>query len=384
MKILMMAGEVSGDYQGSFLAEALRAREPRIELFGTGGRHMREAGVEISHETTHLSSVGLLEPVRHLLPLQGVYRNIRSLVRERRPDLVVLIDNQGFNLAVGRALKSAGLPVVYYFPPQIWVAAFLFARSVARISNLVISAFPREADIYRQRYGANAVCYGHPLLDIVRPGEDGADALRRVGLDPAAPVIGLMPGSRTQEIKELGRAMLEAGRIIRGRYPSMQFVLPVASEHARRQLEPLLERSAIAGSVALIDRDVYACLSRCEMVLTCSGTATLELALLKVPMVVAYRLDPFSHRVARLLAMTPYAAMPNVLLGEQVVPEIIQHRITGEHFAERALEFLDQPWRARAARDRLAEIPAHLGAAGAVTRSADRILEEAAKARRPQ
>lgn len=380
MKILMMAGEVSGDYQGSFLARALRVRDPEIGLFGTGGRHMRNAGVELCHETTHMSSVGLLEPVRHLLPLQGVYRDIRRLVRERRPDLAVLIDNQGFNLAVGRALRAMGVPVVYYFPPQIWVAGFLFARSVGRISDLVISAFPREADIYRERYGADAVCYGHPLLDIVRSESDGSEALCRCGLDPGRPLMGLMPGSRVQEINELGKAMLEAAGIIRGRHPSMQFILPVAAEHSRRQLEPMLQRSGLADCVKFVDAGSYSCLGRCELVLTCSGTATLELALLEVPMVVAYRLDPFSHWVARRLAMTPYAAMPNVLLEDLVVPEIIQHRVTGEHFAERALALLGDPERLREMRRRLAEVKNHLGRRGAVDRAAERILEVAAVA----
>lgn len=377
MKILMMAGEVSGDYQGSFLARALREQRPDIELFGTGGAHMRAAGVELRHEMAHLSSVGFLEPVRYLLPLKSIYRDMTRLVRSERPDLAVLIDNPGFNLPVGRVLKSLGVPVVFYFPPQIWVGPILFGRSVARMCRLVISAFPREAEIYRSRYGANAVSYGHPLLDIVKTGPDPEQALRRAGLDPSRPVMALMPGSRRQEIKGLGTPMLQAAKIIAQRQPAMQFILPLAAGHVRAPVEALLRESGMDGQVTLIEGDSYTCLSRCEVVLACSGTATLELALLRVPMVVAYRLDPLSHWLGRRLSLTPYVAMPNVLLNDGVVPEIIRHRLTGEDFVGRALELIEDPALSERLRSRLTAIPEHLGSPGAVNRAAERIIEEA-------
>lgn len=377
MKMLIMAGEVSGDYQASFLVRALRARLPDIELAGTGGAHMKEAGVELSHEMAHLSSVGFLEPIRHVLPLRGIYRDITRLVREERPDLAVLVDNQGFNLAIGKVLHSLGVPVVFYFPPQIWVGAGLFAPSVARIGRVVISAFPREAEIYRDRYRANAVSYGHPLLDIVRTSADPDGALRRAGLDPSRPLMGLMPGSRRQEVKELGSAMLEAAAVVKRRLPSMQFALPLADEYMREPVRRLLDESGMTRDVALVGGGAYDLLSRCSVVLTCSGTATLELALLRVPMVVTYRLDPVSHWFARKLAVTPHVAMPNVLLEDRVVPEIMQYRMTGGHFAEHALEILENPAKSAEIRRRLAEIPAHLGEHGAVGRAADRIVEEA-------
>lgn len=377
MKILLMAGEVSGDYQASFLARALREREPSVEISGTGGAHMKNAGVRLSHETVHLSSVGFVEPIRHILPLRGIYRDVTRVVREERPDLAVLVDNQGFNLAVAKVLRSLSVPVVFYFPPQIWVGPFLFARSVARNSRLVISAFPLEAEIYREKYGANAISFGHPLLDVAQPSGDADAALRDLGLDPAKPVVGLMPGSRPQEVKILARPMLDAARILSAENPSLQFVLPVAAEHVRALLEKEVAHADLKSEVRLVQGNAYAPLSRCEIVLACSGTATLELSLLGVPSVVAYRLDPASHWVARKLSITPYVAMPNVLLGDMVVPEIIQYRITGEHFAARAKEILEQPARARQIRERLAEIPRHLGAPGGVGRAADRILDEA-------
>ena len=377
MKILLMAGEVSGDYQASFLARALREREPSVEISGTGGAHMKQAGVRLSHETVHLSSVGFLEPVRHILPLRGVYRDVTRVVCEERPDLAVLVDNQGFNLAVAKVLRSLSVPVVFYFPPQIWVGPFLFARSVARNSRLVISAFPLEAKIYRERYGANAISFGHPLLDVAKPSGDPDVALRDLGLDPAKPLVGLMPGSRPQEVKILARPMLEAARILLAKNPSLQFVLPVAAEHVRALVEKEVAHAALESKVRLVWGNAYTPLSRCEVVLACSGTATLELSLLGVPSVVAYRLDPASHWVARKLSLTPYVAMPNVLLDDMVLPEIIQHKITGEHFTGKALEILGQPWRARQIRERLVGLRGHLGEPGAIGRAAERIVEEA-------
>ena len=380
MKLLIMAGEVSGDYQAAFLVEELKRRDPSLQILGTGGAHMRRAGVRLLHETVHLSSVGFLEPIRHVLPLRGVYRDVTRVVREERPDLAVLVDNQGFNLAVAKVLKSLSVPVVFYFPPQIWVGPRLFAGSVARNSRLVISAFPLEAEIYRRDYGANAVSYGHPLLDIAKPSGDPDDALRAHGLDPAKPVVGLMPGSRPQEVRVLAPPMLEAARIIKSRHPAMQFLMPVAADHVRPVLKDAVERAGLRDSVRMIAGSDHTATSRCQTVLTCSGTATLELSLLGVPSVVAYPLDPVSHWIALKLSMTPFVAMPNVLLGEMVVPEIIQYRIDEAFFAAKALEILEQPERARHLRRRLAEIPGHLGSSGAVSRAAERILEEARQA----
>lgn len=380
MKILLMAGEVSGDYQAAYLARALLERQPNLQLFGTGGQHMRQAGVKIHHELAHLSSVGLLEPIRHLWPLQRIYRDISRLARQEQPDLAVLIDNQGFNLAVGRILHRLQVPVLFYFPPQIWVGGFFFARSLARMSRLVISAFPREAEIYRNSYGANAISYGHPLLDIVQIPTDSTAILKQAGLDPARPLVGLMPGSRYQEIKELGPAMLEAARLLHQHNPRLQFVLPIAGEHVRGQLMAMVQKAGLAGIITPIQEQCYGVLGQAEVVLTCSGTATLELTLLGVPMVVAYRLDPMSHWLARRLSMTPYVAMPNVLMESWVVPEIIQYRITGEHFATHARNLLDNPDKAALMRRQLAAVRAHLGDPGALARTADRILTEASVA----
>ncbi|NBS56656.1 MAG: hypothetical protein EBS65_06290, partial [Betaproteobacteria bacterium] len=182
-----------------------------------------------------------------------------------------LVDNQGFNLAVAKVLRSLSVPVVFYFPPQIWIGPFLFARSVARNSRLVISAFPLEAEIYRDKYGANAVSFGHPLLDIAKPSADSDAVLSALGLDPRRPMVGLMPGSRPQEVKILVRPMLEAAKFLRERHPSLQFVLPIAAGHLKESIEAEVRAAGAEKIVRLIEREAYTALSRCQVVLACSA-----------------------------------------------------------------------------------------------------------------
>jgi lipid-A-disaccharide synthase len=375
LTILMVAGEVSGDLQGAFLARALRAQAPELQMIGAGGQQMRSAGVDLRVETTHFSSIGLLEPLRYLRPLQQAFRKIRKLIQAERPQVAILIDNHGFNHALARFLRGLGIPVIYYFPPQVWVGSFLFAASIARASGLIISAFAREAEIYRQ-HGGRAVYLGHPLVDIVKPKEDANPVLAKLGLDAAQPLMAVMPGSRTQEVNQLAGPMLGAARIIQSRHPGMRFLLPLASPHLRPFLQKELERAGMTRHFHIICDDFYTSLSRCSVVLTTSGTSTLEAALLGVPMVVTYRIDALSCWLARKLAITSYIAMPNILLNEPVVPELTQGDATPERLAAAALELLENPPRAAAMRARLGEVCALLGTKGVIERVASRILQE--------
>ena len=373
--ILMAAGEVSGDMQGGFLARALLAKEKNLSLYGTGGPKMRAAGVDLRIETTQFSSVGLFEALPFIAPLRRVMKDLEKMIQHDRPQAAILIDNHGFNLALARFLKKEGIPVIYYFPPQAWVGSFLIAGGVARNTNLIISAFEKEAEIYR-RHGGRAVSFGHPLIDIAKPGADPSAALAGAGIEPGRPCMALLPGSRRQEVEMLARPMLGAAILIKKRIPGMQFLLPVASRHLR----PLLEKTALeAGcreAIHFVDQNIYACLSQCRLSLTTTGTSTLEAALLGVPMVAAYVLHPLSYRLGRMLASTRYLAMPNLLLEDFVVPEILQREVRAERLAEAALQILESPARQDAIRERFREIPAILGGEGALNRAAEFILKE--------
>jgi lipid-A-disaccharide synthase len=376
-KVLMVAGEVSGDLQGAYLARALMGLCPDLELIGAGGEQMRAAGVDLRFETTQFASVGLLEPLRYLWPLRKLLGRIQALIDAEKPRLVILIDHHGFNMALARHLRRRGVPVVYYFPPQIWTGSSLFAGSVARRTQLIISAFKREAQIYAQ-YGGRAVYLGHPLLDIVKPGENPELVLGTLGLSDQRPLIAVMPGSRHQEIEHLARPMFGAARIIQDRYPNARFILPLAAQHLRPALQREMERAGVTRLFRIITKDVYTCLSQCSAVLTTSGTSTLEAALLGVPMVVAYRVSELSAWLARRFAITQFIAMPNILLNERVVPEIFQENVTQERLAAAALEILGSPSQTARVKARLQEVRTMLGSEGVIERVAARILEEAA------
>lgn len=385
LRILMAAGEVSGDTQAGHLAAAILRQNGGAELFGSGGDRMREAGVRINVQSSHLGCVGLSESIRFLRPLRSVFKQIKAITSEQRPDLAVLVDNEGFNNMVAKHLHRRGIPIVYYFAPQVWFWGSWRARGIARRARAIIPAFPAEADIY-QREGGRVEWCGHPLVDIVKPRPEADATLRALGLDPARPILVLMPGSRFQELEQLAGPMFVAAKAILQRYPQMQVAIPVAASHLKPRLEATLLQTGLANVATLIQQDAYTVLSRAEVVLLSSGTGTLEAALLGVPMVVCYRVARLTYQVARCVIRTRYIAMPNILLQEEVVPELIQDSVSPEHFIEHALGILENDSRRRRIRARLGQVRPMLGQSGVLDRAAEVVLREAdlAQSRRPR
>lgn len=375
LKILMAAGEVSGDMQGGFLAKTLLARDETLSLYGSGGPKMKAAGVDLRIETTHFSSAGVFEALPFIAPLRRILRRLQAMIRADRPDAAILIDNHGFNLMLAKFLKKEKIPVIYYFPPQACVASHLFAGGVARNSELIISSFEEEAAIYRQ-HGGRAVSLGHPLLDIAKPGPNPSSVLAQLGLDVSQPLMALMPGSRRQEVERLAGPMFGAATIIKRQIPGMQFLLPVASQKLRPRLEEIHRQSGCSEEIHYLEDDVYTCLSRCDLVMTTTGTATLEAALLGIPMVAVYRLHPISAWLGRRFSSTRYVALPNVLLDEWVVPELLQREVTADRLAHAALEILESPARQAEMRARFRELPGMLGQEGVLDRVAELVLNE--------
>ncbi len=380
MKIFIAAGEVSGDRQAGHLAEALLRHDPSLSLFGSGGERMRQAGVDIRITTSHFGSVGFQESLRYFRPLRAILAELRVLLLDERPDLAVLVDNEGFNGILAKFLYREGIPFTYYFPPQVWFWGEWRARSIARRATLIIPAFEPELAIYR-REGANVRWFGHPLLDIVQVRENPEEVFSALGLDPRRETVAVMPGSRIQELEELTPPMLGAARTIRERHPGTQIVVPLAAPHLRELLEAQVRRAGMEGDVTIVTRHVYECLSRCRAVILSSGTATLELALLNVPMVVCYRVTPLTYLIGRQLLKSRYIAMPNILLNEQVVPEILQEQVTAENLSRETLALLEEPERVAAMRASLARVRPLLGEEGVLRRVAGAVYQAAHEAR---
>jgi len=372
--ICLFAADISGDQNAGRLARPLRELVPNVRLLGAGGASMRAAGIDVRVETTDYSFVGVLSSLRFLGPLLDRYRQVKRLVREVRPDLVVLIDSESVAVPLARWLRRNGIPTIFYFPPQVWFWGRWRLPRIVPLARRVLSTFATEADIWASA-GADARWVGHPLRDAVRTGDDGAAALHALGLDPERPLVAIMPGSRHSEIRKLSAAFFGAARELQRRDPRLQFAVPLASESLRAELEAELRRSGVRDA-AIYRPQSYSVLGRARVVIQSSGTATLETALLGIPSVIAYRCIPLEYYVARyLLIRVRYIGMVNILLDAMVQPEFFNRNIDAEHLAEEAWSLLTDERRREWIRSRLARLPELLGPPGVMRRTAEAVVD---------
>jgi lipid-A-disaccharide synthase len=377
-RVLLVAGEASGDLHGADLVRALRAHMPDIEVFGLGGERLREVGMETVADARDVATVGLTEAAGRLRALWRAYRALARRIREDPPDLCVLIDFPEFNLRVAHLAKRAGVPVLYYIGPQVWAWRRGRVRKIARRVDRLAVVFPFEPPLYAPRLPA-VEFVGHPLLDRVRVTRGRDETLRAHGLDPARRTVLLLPGSRPSEIDNLLPRLLEAVRLLgpEGR----QF--PLALAHTL-PAEEIRQRVRAAGvDVQVIEDDTYNLIAAADVALVSSGTATLECALLECPMVIVYRLAGLTYALGRLLVRgVQYIGMPNIVAGREVVPELLQGRATPRNIAAAARAILDDPGRHAATVDALRDVRRRLGRGGAAGRAAAIALEMLG-ARRP-
>jgi len=366
-RILMVAGEASGDLHGADLAREILARAPACELFGIAGERMRTAGVRALVNAEEIAGLGVVELASTIGRTLGAMRTLRRLVKREPPDLAILIDFAEFNLIFARRLQRAGVPVLYYIVPQVWAwRRGRIAKLVRRADRLAV-VFPFEEQVYAAG-GERVTFVGHPLLDLARPAADRATTLRRHGFPPDARLLAIMPGSRRGEVLHLLPPMAAAARILARKHGLVPVVL----------LAPTLTAAdlhAVAGAtlsaMRIIAEDSYSIIAASELALVTSGTATMETALLGCPMVIAYKMSPLSYGVARALVRgVGFIGMPNILAGRAIVPELIQREVTAENLAHAAAPLLAEPRRAETIAA-LATIRSQLGAPGAAARVAE-------------
>lgn len=377
MKAMLLAGEASGDLHGAALAQELLRLRPGSELFGIGGERMAAAGVRLLFDPTRISLIGFGEALRRLPLFRRVRNEVKRALRRERPDVVVCIDFGGFNLGVAAYAHRLGLPAVYYICPAAWAWGRGRAKRVARSCTRVASVFPFEAEVYRQA-GARVEFVGHPLLDLVRASGTRAETRAALGVGPEELLVGLLPGSRRQEVEQLLPVMLAAGRLLAGRWPGLQWALGLA---------PTVDESRVAALVAASGLPVrltpatYDLMQAADVLLVASGTATLEAAILGAPMVMVYRVSPFTYALARRLVRLRHFALPNLLAGEAVIPELVQDQLTPERLAEAAGAFLSDPERREKTRARLRQVAEGLGTPGAAGRAAALVVAAAEEGR---
>jgi lipid-A-disaccharide synthase len=365
-RLLVSTGEPSGDLYAGELVRHLRESVPDLSVFGLGGDRLAAQGSTLIAHVRELAVVGLVEVVRHLHRLRAVFHQVLAEVEREPPALAVLVDYAGFNLRLARALHRRGIPVVYYVSPQLWAWRRGRMRAVRAYVSHMLVIFPFEEPFYREA-GVRATFVGHPLVDLVRPAPDPRAFLASQGLDPARPVVAVLPGSRRQEIAYNLPPIAGALRLLLEQRPQLQAALAVAPGIDRE----LFDASLGALPVARIAGQTHALMSAATAGIVASGTATVEAALLDLPSAVVYRLSPLSYALGRPFVHVPHYAMANLIAQRRVLAELIQGDFRPETVAHEIGRLLDDPERRASIQEGLADVRRRLGGPGASARAAE-------------
>jgi lipid-A-disaccharide synthase len=376
--ILLSAGEASGDWHGATLCRALREIHPGVRLIGMGGPRMAAAGMELVADVSGHAVVGTSEALGRIPRLYRAYRLLKARLIEERPRALVVIDFPEFNLRLARIARRAGVPVVYFIPPQLWAWRRGRIRQMARRVSRVLAVLPFEEKLYRDA-GVPVDFVGHPVLDVLPLDLDRAEARRRLGVDPVEPLIGLLPGSRREEVERLLPPMLVAAKRLFAAGVARRFALGLAPTVDVAAVGRLVKSAIDEGGprVDIFERRTYEVMAAADVVLISSGTATLEAALLGAPMVVCYRVSRVTEAVVRLLVKVRWCSLPNLIANRGVVPEVLQDELTGQRLAGEALRLIEDPAAASAQRAAFEQVRAQLGAPGVGRRAAQAVIETA-------
>jgi lipid-A-disaccharide synthase len=379
-RLMIVAGEASGDAHAAALVQALRAAAPQIQLdfFGATGPLLRTAGVDSIVRSDDLAILGLAEIGGQLPKFWRAFKLLKRAALERKPDAVILVDWPDFNLKLARALHRRGLKVIYYISPQLWAWRSYRARSIRRDVDLLLSILPFEKDWYADRGIDHVEFVGHPLAGEVHARYGRAEFCRRMKLDPSLPIISLLPGSRRKEVERILPPMLEAAALISARRPEVQFIVVVAPSRTSEEVRNIVRAQRatpepLPSCLHIVSGQSREALAASDVAAIASGTATLEAALLGTPMVVVYKESTINwHTLGRLIT-TDHYGLVNLVAGERVATELMQDDLNGERLAMELLSLLDEE-RNAAMRTRLHEVADQLGEGGASERAAERIL----------
>jgi lipid-A-disaccharide synthase len=338
---MVIAGEASGDLHAAELIRCLLRMEPQAQVFGLGGKKLGSAGVELMGDIGELAVIGIWEVIGRTGLFVRLFLRLRDAMREKRPDLVILIDFPDFNLMMARQAKRMGIRVFYYISPQVWAWRARRIRQIRRCVDRIAVVFPFEVPLYEQE-GVQADFVGHPLVDMARATRDKGETMKLYGLHPEKKTVALLPGSRRKELDFHLPPLLDAGRIMQEK--GCQLILPIAHTLTPREVEDTIAHSSV--SVRIVPGDVYNVLEACDVALVASGTATLETALMEKPMVIIYKLSCVSYWIARRLIRVPSIGLVNIVAGERIVPELTQNEVEGSNIAFHAFKILgDAPYR---------------------------------------
>jgi lipid-A-disaccharide synthase len=373
-RVLLVAGEASGDLHGAMLVDALHRLDPTIEVAGVGGSRLRAAGMQILVDTAAVATMGFVEILGSAARFWRMYRTLVSFMEERRPALLILIDYPEFNLLLAKRAKALGIRVFYYISPQVWAWRRGRVRKIAQRVDRLAVVFPFEPALYEAASTPNgdgrplAEFVGHPLLDLVRPTRSREETRARYGLDPRQPLLAILPGSRRKELRYLLVPGIAAARQLRTQ--GWQAAIALASTLTRGDLQDALAGGSV--ELPIVEDDTYNLVHAADAVVVASGTATLETALLQRPMVIMYRVSPLTYAIARRLVNVDHIGLPNILLGRGVFPELIQDEVTATNLSAAVRDVHARREELAAS---LAAIRGRLGEPGAAARAAHMALE---------
>lgn len=373
-KILIVAGEASGDLHAAHLVAQLKRASPDLSFYGLGGDNMKAAGVDVGFDLTKLAVVGFFEILKNYSRFKKIFDDLLLKTKEIKPDVAILVDYPGFNLRLAKELKAIGIRVIYYISPQVWAWGAKRIRFIKKHIDLMLVLFKFEEILYRDGK-FNVKFVGHPLLDIVKSSANREQFLENLSLKTDSTTIALLPGSREREVLNHLPVMLGAAQKIHAKHKEAQFLICRSHALPRELFKKIIDTSKIEFPYKILDDQTYDGIAASHLVIVASGTATLETAILNKPMVIVYKVSFLTWLLAKLFIKIPYIGLVNVVAGERIVPELIQFEATPQNIAQKALELLDDKKALEKIHAELYALKNTLGIPGASQRAAEEIVK---------
>jgi lipid-A-disaccharide synthase len=372
LKICFSAGESSGDSHAANLYLELKKQYPQLNAIGMGGAKMSQAGISLCYDSSQIAVIGMIEVIKHYAEIRRVLKIMQALLLNERPDLLICVDYKEFNYQLAKFAKRNGIKVLFYVSPQVWAWRKNRVKKYGAVIDMMAVIFPFETAYYEAE-NVPVRYVGHPSVDKVIPCFTKAEALKNFSLNSDAPIIGLVAGSRANEIKRLLPVMLKAAERLKIDFPTAQFILPQADSLSDELIQRYLNRANV--SVTVIKNQPYDVMQSCDAIMTCSGTATLEIALLGIPMVICYRLNSLTYWLGKQLVKTRFIGLPNIVFGEAIVKELIQDAATAENLATEIQRLLTNSEAAQNCRADLEIVREKLGQGGGIQNMTALVLE---------
>ncbi len=370
--ILFSAGETSGDQHAANVFLELKKHRPDIRALGMGSRKMREAGIDIRYDSANIGVIGVVEVLKHYGEIRNALKYMQKILITERPDLLICVDYKEFNFKLATFAKQHGIKVLFYVSPQVWAWRPGRVVKYGKVIDMMAVIFPFETRYYEEK-NVPVRYVGHPSVDKVQPLRSKEDDIVLFGLNPKCPIVGILPGSRMNEIKRMLPVMLQAAEKIAAQNSQIQFILPQADSISDDTLKSYLNATAI--KIQVIKNQPYDVMQCCDAIMTTSGTATLEIALLTIPLVIAYKLSPLTYLLGRLLIKINFIGLPNIIAGKKIVSELIQYQATPENLAQEINQLLNNVEYKKTMQLALQQVQQKLGKGGGSMNMAALILQ---------